>query len=107
MNTIVRTWIERVVAEPWKLYADRAEAEIDMVCDRTPDGKYVTDCGGWTWDPPCGGCDRCIADQTYYYTDRDRHQAVTYARAGFAFLPVVQIEWPGGGRTCDLPGALR
>lgn len=19
------------------------------------------DCGGWTWDPPCGGCYRCAA----------------------------------------------
>ena len=26
-----------------------------------------TDCGGWTWDPPCGGCDRCIEDQIDYY----------------------------------------
>lgn len=107
MSAIVRSWIERVTADPWKLYADRERAEFDMLVERGPDGKFLTNCGGWTWDPPCGGCDWCIADQIYYYIDRERDQAVTYARAGFAFLPVVQLEWLGGGRTCDLPGALR
>ncbi len=27
----------------------------------------ATDCGGWTFDPPCGGCDRCLRDQVAYY----------------------------------------
>lgn len=26
-----------------------------------------TSCGGWTWDPPCGGCDYCLAMQDEYY----------------------------------------
>lgn len=24
-------------------------------------------CGGWTWDPPCGGCDHCLMAQYCYY----------------------------------------
>lgn len=32
----------------------------------------ATDCGGQTWDPPCGGCDRCIRDQTAYYAAKER-----------------------------------
>jgi hypothetical protein len=31
-----------------------------------------TDCGGWTWDPPCGGCDRCIEDQIAYYEAKNK-----------------------------------
>lgn len=42
-----------------------------------PGEKFDTSCGGWTWGPPCGGCDRCIADQQMYYlgrwSDRSRH----------------------------------
>lgn len=26
-------------------------------------------CGGWTWDPPCGGCDSCIFAQALYADD--------------------------------------
>lgn len=34
-----------------------------------------TDCGGWDWSPPCGGCDRCQADQAGWYADRHRVHA--------------------------------
>lgn len=23
--------------------------------------------GGWTWDPPCGGCFECVCQQIRYY----------------------------------------
>jgi hypothetical protein len=28
-----------------------------------------SNCGGWNWDPPCGGCVRCLRDMTWYYAD--------------------------------------
>jgi hypothetical protein len=28
------------------------------------------DCGGWTWDPPCGGCDRCLHAQATHTSDK-------------------------------------
>jgi hypothetical protein len=31
-----------------------------------------TDCGGQTFSPPCGGCDRCLDDQQAYYEAKDR-----------------------------------
>lgn len=41
-----------------------------------PDGTHegyncpsYQSCGGWTWDPPCGGCDDCILAQWSYYDD--------------------------------------
>lgn len=30
-------------------------------------------CGGWTWDPPCGGCDNCLAAQFCYYSEWDSY----------------------------------
>lgn len=32
---------------------------------------HYDNCGGWTYDPPCGGCDYCILAQQLYY-DEDR-----------------------------------
>lgn len=28
--------------------------------------QLYTWCGGWSWDPPCGGCDGCLAMQDAY-----------------------------------------
>lgn len=56
-------------------------------------GQYIpedgSDCGGWTWDPPCGGCDRCCWDQALYYFEQEhpwpywvrkaRHEVVALA----------------------------
>jgi hypothetical protein len=33
--------------------------------------SLATDCGGWTWDPPYGGCDRCLCDMTAYCLSLD------------------------------------
>ncbi|WP_097283541.1 hypothetical protein [Streptomyces sp. OK228] len=32
-------------------------------------------CGGWTWDPPCGGCDSCLLAQVVYADDGTMAQA--------------------------------
>lgn len=29
--------------------------------------EHDYDCGGWTFDPPCGGCTQCIIAQAFYY----------------------------------------
>ena len=44
----------------------------DMTRSIIDDGS---DCGGWTWDPPCGGCTRCQRDMAVYYADRYRRDA--------------------------------
>lgn len=43
-----------------------------------PDDK--NDCGGWTWDPPCGGCSRCIWAQTVYYAHGAEYARKAYWR---------------------------
>jgi len=35
-----------------------------------------SDCGGWTWDPPCGGCSRCIWEQTLYYSKYEEYRSM-------------------------------
>lgn len=44
-------------------------------CPETPEWEHYhsegcpkyTSCGGWTWDPPCGGCDYCLQMHDEYY----------------------------------------
>jgi hypothetical protein len=92
MNEI-EAWIRKAADEPWTLYENRYRADFDAHVNLTLDGKYAEDCGGWTWDPPCGGCDRCIADQIWYYIDQDRQCANRYAKAGFAWIELVEIDF--------------
>lgn len=44
-----------------------------------------SDCGGWTWDPPCGGCTRCQLDMASYYFSQERERANRFIRAGFEY----------------------
>jgi hypothetical protein len=37
-----------------------------------PECPQYDSCGGWTFDPPCGGCDWCIAAQEAYYRSLER-----------------------------------
>jgi hypothetical protein len=37
-----------------------------------PECPQYDSCGGWTWDPPCGGCDLCIAMQEAHYAYLER-----------------------------------
>lgn len=46
-------------------------------------GEDTSDCGGWRWDPPCGGCARCIRDQHAYYLQKEREHAAPLLAAGF------------------------
>jgi hypothetical protein len=42
------------------------------------DGHRLTDhedCGGWTYDPPCGGCHSCIMAQWAHYERLARREA--------------------------------
>ncbi|HZV81206.1 MAG TPA: hypothetical protein VFF53_03455 [Geobacteraceae bacterium] len=38
-----------------------------------------SNCGGWTWDPPCGGCQRCLHDMARHYAE-PRRRAFLWAK---------------------------
>jgi hypothetical protein len=38
-------------------------------------------CGGWTWDPPCGGCDGCLLMQAKHYDTNDKWDFLSYEEA--------------------------
>jgi hypothetical protein len=46
-----------------------AWGEIFRGSVESPDCDLYSDCGGWTWDPPCGACDRCILDMALFYDE--------------------------------------
>lgn len=56
------------------------------------DSTWTSDCGGWTWDPPCGGCDRCIAAQVRYYFDQEVAKVRRYQRAGFEVADPIVVD---------------
>lgn len=55
------------------------------------------DCGGWTYDPPCGGCTRCLYMQEAYYHDEGYLKpSRAVKQLGLVFWPVLQIGWVDG-----------
>jgi hypothetical protein len=59
-----------------------------------------SDCGGWTYDPPCGGCNRCMHMQISYYYDEHCKVVARYAKWGIVYAPV--FNWYGGRNTKDM-----
>ncbi|MEV0237546.1 hypothetical protein [Nonomuraea sp. NPDC050786] len=53
-----------------------------------PDCPDYTSCGGWGWEPPCGGCDYCMAAQDSYYRSLENNQ--TDPQGGTDGLPPVR-----------------
>lgn len=35
------------------------------------------DCGDWTWNPPCGGCDRCQLDMALHAERQNQSKGTT------------------------------
>lgn len=45
------------------------------------------DCGGWTFEPPCGGCSRCFQAMASRYFYKEREYATRMQRLGFEVAP--------------------
>lgn len=70
MSDNTMTLDEDVAVRLQKKVVRELGAELD---ERTfqPGDPRRSDCGGWAWSPPCGGCDRCIEMQ-FWYAVRDQ-----------------------------------
>lgn len=60
-------------------------------------GGDTSDCGGWTFDPPCGGCARCLRDQFGYYMMVEEDAARVFLRAGFDVAMRGTVDMPFNG----------
>ncbi len=83
----------RYLSKEWKDAQWRAFEEEQIAGDDS-------DCGGWGWDPPCGGCARCMRMQFGYYMDQEEKQARVWLAAGFDVAPygTVRVDYfPGFG----------
>lgn len=45
-------------------------------------GNDKSNCGGWTFDPPCGGCIGCLHMMTSHFFKKEREEANRYQAAG-------------------------
>lgn len=59
--------VERVIRE--------GHEEIELDC-----GPDARGCGGWTYEPPCGGCVDCLHGQWSYAMDEYRVEAGWWRR---------------------------
>ena len=87
----------RYLSDEWKAAEWKAFEEEQI-------GDDDSDCGGWGWDPPCGGCARCMRMQFGYYMMKEEEQARVWLRAGFDVAPIgmIRIDWmPGFGGSHD------
>jgi hypothetical protein len=50
-------------------------------------GNDRSSCGGWTYDPPCGGCYSCVHGQLSHTFHEGRRLAMKYASAGLFWAP--------------------
>lgn len=84
----------RYLSNEWKAEQWRAFEEEQI-------GDDTSDCGGGGWDPPCGGCARCMSMQFGYYLNIEEQAARTLLRAGFDVAPPtlinLDIDWYHGG----------
>lgn len=79
-----------------KEWIDAQHEETERMCP--PDGY---DCGGWTYDPPCGGCNRCIHMQTAHWIQKEIDRMRMFHAAGFEYADpaCIQLDFyamPGG-----------
>lgn len=87
----------RYLSEEWKREEWKNFEETQIAGD-------TSDCGGWGWDGPCGGCARCMRQQFGYYMQKEEEQARVWLQAGFDVAPIgmIQIDWmPGFGGAHD------
>lgn len=78
-----------VVREPWWT-PDKRQEQIESLSDGS-------DCGGWGWDGPCGGCERCLLMQEAYYFCRGYAEpAVVSRRYGLNWWPIIFNGWVNG-----------
>jgi hypothetical protein len=82
----------RYLSQEWKS-AEWADFEEMMI------GGDESDCGGQTFDPPCGGCARCLRMQFGYYMMKEEEAARVLLRAGFAVTDprLVTVDYPYRG----------
>lgn len=82
----------RYLSDEWIAEQHR---QTDLMC---PSEGF--ECGGWTWEPPCGGCNGCLHAQTAYWIQKERERAYMFQRAGFEYADpsVIQLDQslPGG-----------
>ena len=73
-------------AEQWRVFEEEQIAGDD------------SDCGGWGWDPPCGGCARCMRMQFGYYMQKKEDAARVFLNAGFDVMEPIRLDYfPGFG----------
>jgi hypothetical protein len=85
--------------------------EVTESSHPTPGCSLRTDCGGWGWDPPCGGCDRCLSDQARYYQGKEREEAVRRAVSALRKMWAIRLhsagKLPESGWERDLAAEMR
>lgn len=87
----------RYLSQEWKNEQWRDFEETQIAGDDS-------DCGGWRWDPPCGGCARCMRDQFSYYMGKEEEQARVWLAVGLEVAPIglVRLDYfPGFGGCHD------
>lgn len=76
------------VSQPWRLAPNHADSSsayrlVQLLARRRyfnslrigyqhVDQMYqvTDDCGGWTWDPPCGDCHWCASMMVFHWADK-------------------------------------
>lgn len=79
----VRYLSKEWIAEQWRVF------------EETQIAGDTSDCGGWGWDPPCGGCARCMTQQFGYYLSKEEDAARVLLRTGFdvADPRLISVDW--------------
>lgn len=77
----------RYLSEEWKAAQWKEFEETQLVGD-------TSDCGGWGWDPPCGGCARCMAMQFGHYLMKEEEAVRRLLEAGLSVADPRSINVP-------------
>lgn len=85
----------RYLSEEWQR-KEWEDFEQNQIVDDT------SDCGGWGWEGPCGGCARCIREQFGYYMSKEIESARVFLRASFDVADPRLIQLPFCGDFHDM-----